>query len=45
MFSYRLLHMDMPVLADQKRLAYIGSVLTQDANLEDLPGVIADRDG
>ena len=33
MFSYRLQHMDTPVLADQQKLTFISSVWTLDALL------------
>ena len=33
-FSYRLLHMELPVLVSQQRLACISSIRTQDATLK-----------
>ena len=43
-FFYGLLHIDVPVLADQQERIYISSVRTQ-SNLEDLPGAMDDWDG
>ena len=44
MFSYGLLHMDTPVLANQQIYIHQLCVDTE-CNLEDLQGTINDRDG
>ena len=43
-FSYRLLHMGVPVLTDQQRHIHQLCVDTG-CNLEDLPEVIVDKNG
>ena len=45
MFSYRLLQMDVPVLADQRRLSFISSCVDIGCCLEALSGAMPDRDG
>ena len=41
-FSYGLLHMDTPVLADLQKLTFICADIG--CHLEDLPRMMADRD-
>ena len=45
MFSYELLHMDTPLLADQLRLTLTNSVQTLDTILKDLPRGNTSGDG
>ena len=45
-YFYKLLYLDIPVMADQQKLTFIiSSVQTQGAFLEDLLRAMANRDG